>query len=29
MPGWLLVVLILVAYVVLTQCVLPRFGVSP
>ena len=29
MPGWLVVVLLLVAVVILTQWVLPRFGVSP
>lgn len=28
MPGWLVIILILVAYVVLTQWVLPKFGVS-
>src|SRR5271166_5489619 len=28
MPGWLLIVLIIAAYVVLTQWVLPKFGVS-
>ncbi len=29
MPGWLLIVLIFAAYIVVTRCVLPRFGVSP
>jgi hypothetical protein len=29
MPSWLLIVLIFAAYVVLTQWVLPKFGVSP
>ena len=29
MPGWAIVVLALVLYVVLTQWVLPKFGVSP
>ena len=29
MPGWAIVVLVLVLYVVLTQWVLPKFGVSP
>jgi hypothetical protein len=28
MPSWLIVVLIVVAYVALTQWVLPKFGVS-
>jgi hypothetical protein len=28
MPGWLLIVLFLAVYVVLTRWVLPRFGVS-
>jgi len=28
MPGWLVIVLILAAYVLLTQWVLPKFGVS-
>ena len=28
MPGWLLIVLIFAAYIVLTKWVLPKFGVS-
>jgi len=28
MPGWLVIVLILAGYVVVTQWVLPRFGIS-
>jgi hypothetical protein len=28
MPGWAIVVLILAIYIVLTQWVLPRFGIS-
>ena len=29
MPGWAVILVILVAYVVVTQWVLPKFGVSP
>ena len=29
MPAWAVILLIVAAYVVLTQWVLPKFGVSP